>query len=74
MTIATVNACIHIAILQCISEGQWERTVKAANFIVSAHMSTNTDTLVKISPVLSDIFAGICRFFKSSKKLQFILP
>jgi len=34
--------------------------------MISIHMSTNAEILVKIDPIFAEIFGGICQFLSSS--------
>ena len=51
----------------------WATAKLNANLIIPIHMSTKAENLVKIGPVLAEIFTGICPFFAIlSKKVQLV--
>ena len=45
----------------------WD-TAKHLSFIIPIHISTNAENVVKIGPVVVEIFGGICRFLPSRPK------
>jgi len=52
----------------CWSDVNWTYHKTYVNLIIPIHMSTNAENLVKIGPVLAEIFSWICPFLQSRPK------